>query len=111
MKLFLIVVMCSALMACGSSSEGHSTPNEVVADFNPLPSNGGGGPMPCDRVYVITITTDAGTFRKEVPVYCNPNPGPDHGDPPDFKWSVDPNPWDKQIIEVHELNEQQQSAR
>lgn len=113
MKTLLIVVgLCAALVACGDTPEEHSTTNVTVPDYNPLPGGGGGGPMPCDRVYVIKITTDAGTFIKEVPVYCNPNPEPDHGDPPyDRQYVVDPDPWDKQSRPTPSIRERQKRER
>lgn len=114
MKTLLFAVgLCAALVACGDSPEKqNSVTNVTVPDYNPLPGGGGEGPMPCDVVYVIKIVTDAGTFTKEVPVYCNPAGDPYHGDPdPDRHYAVDPDPWDLQgtIIQIKELSQEQRT--
>ena len=98
------------LVACGSAPEEHSTAESNNYQDNPVGFGGNAGEWyePCGRTYVITITTDAGTFTKEIPVYCNPNGDEYHGDPPDYREQVvDPDPWEKPSIPLPEVNPQQ----
>ncbi len=120
MKTFLFAAgLCAALVACGDTSEKQRSSTPVNGGQSIyLPDNGDPGPLPCDRVYILQITTEAGTVTKEVPVYCSNSIDPDHGDPPyDRTWMVDPDPWDKQtIIKVETFGEfeerqQKQSGR
>lgn len=106
------------LIGCGATPSEKGSDNKVTVDDSiSLPGGGGGGPMPCDVVYVIKITTDAGTFTKEVPVYCNPagdpyhgDPCPDCGDPSPERQLGDPDPWDKgTIVQIRELPQEQRT--
>jgi hypothetical protein len=119
MKTLLITVgLCAALVACGDTPEEHSAVNVTVPDYNPLPGGGDPGPPPCGRTYVIKFTTDAGTFTKVVPVYCNPegdtyhgDPCPDCGDPYERQYyAVDPDPNEKQS-HPQTIREQQKRER
>ena len=93
MKLGLIFI-CLSILGCAASPESPKEEKEYVNDYQPSYSGGGGYYNPCGRVYVLEIKTDAGTFRKEVPIYCNPNADEYYGDPPDYHT----NPWDTQIL-------------
>jgi hypothetical protein len=96
------IVFSMLLMACASAPEERSTPDVTVEDHIPLPGNSGPGPNPCGKTYVIEFTTDAGTYRKEIPVYCNPNADP-LWDPVDYREGVNPDIWNDpaRIIEVN----------
>ncbi len=100
----LLIALCAVLVACGSDSEERSTPNVTVEDHIPLPDNSGPGPNPCGKTYKITVTTDAGTFTKEIPVYCNPYADEYYGDPPD--WRMGNGIWTNPA-ELPEVNPQQ----
>ena len=93
MKLSLIAGLCTALMACASSSEDPKKEKEYVNDYQPSYSGGGSYYNPCGRTYHLEIKTEAGTFVKDVPIYCNPNADEYYGDPPDYHT----NPWDIQV--------------
>lgn len=85
MKLSLILIAALALVACADGPEDNQAPQVKVDEHIPSPGGGGGYYNPCGRVYVLEIKTDAGTFRKEVPIYCNPYAEEPYGDPPDWK--------------------------
>lgn len=105
MKLGLIFI-CLSVLGCAFSPEDPQETKNYVNDYQPSYGGGGGYHNPCGRVYVIEFTTDAGTFRKEVPVYCNPNADEYYGDPPDWRSNV--NPWDTHTIPLPELDERNQ---
>lgn len=117
MKTLLTVGLCAILVACGDTPEEHNAVNVTVPDYIPLPGGGDPGPPPCGRTYVIKFTTDAGTFTKVVPVYCNPegdtyhgDPCPDCGDPYERQYyAVDPDPWEShpQVIREQQKRERE----
>lgn len=101
MKLSLILVAALALIGCTEEQEPKEVPSLQVEDHVPLPG-GGSYYNPCGRVYVIEFETEAGTYRKEVPIYCAPYGVEPYGDPPDYRTPVDFDPWEEQIIPVPE---------
>ncbi len=98
----LAILFSMLLMACASAPEEQSTPETTVEEHIPLPS-GGGFYNPCGRVYVVEFTTDSGTYRKEIPIYCNPNPDEHYWDPVDPQKPINPDIWTnpEQLPEVN----------